>query len=59
MSTIARSRRLFRHASLEILVHVPAARGAMERLRAHAIRHRRGFTRDAEIHPLGASRRWI
>lgn len=35
------------------------SRAAMERLRAHAIRHRRGFTLDAEIRPLGGGRRWM
>jgi PAS domain-containing protein len=35
------------------------SRSAVERLRAHAIRHRRGFTIDAEIRPLDQARRWI
>ena len=32
---------------------------AMERLRAYALRHRRGFTLDAEIRPSGAKPRWM
>lgn len=35
------------------------SRAAMERLRAHAIRHRRGFTLDAEIATVGGERRWM
>ena len=35
------------------------SRAAMERLRAHAIRHRRGFTLDAEIRPAQGEHRWI
>lgn len=35
------------------------SRAAMERLRAHAIRHRRGFTLDVAIVPPGARRRWV
>ena len=34
-------------------------RAAMERLRAHAIKHRRGFTLDAEIRPVSGERRWM
>lgn len=37
-----------------------ASRAAMERLRAHAIRHRRGFTLDIRITPVGAAApRWL
>lgn len=36
-----------------------ASRAAMERLRAHAIKHRRGFTLDAEIIPGHGSPRWM
>lgn len=32
---------------------------AMERLRAYAIRHRRGFTLDAEIRPATGEPRWM
>lgn len=35
------------------------SRVAMERLRAHAIRHKRGFTLDAQINPLIGGERWI
>lgn len=35
------------------------SRAAMEKLRAYAIRHRRGFTIDVEIKPARASRRWM
>jgi len=35
------------------------SRAAMERLRAYAIRHRRGFTLDAEILPISGARRWM
>lgn len=36
-----------------------ASRAAMERLRAYAIRHRRGFTLDAEIFTARGERRWM
>ena len=36
------------------------SRAAMERLRAYAIRHKRGFTIDAEIRPAtGGASRWM
>lgn len=35
------------------------SRAAMEKLRAYAIRHRRGFTLDVEIKPAQADRRWM
>lgn len=35
------------------------SRAALERLRAHAIRHRRGFTLDTEVCLPGVSARWI
>ncbi|HET6535523.1 MAG TPA: hypothetical protein VFG41_05015 [Sphingomicrobium sp.] len=35
------------------------SRAAMERLREHAIRYRRGFTLDAEIRPTSGERRWM
>ncbi|HET8749528.1 MAG TPA: hypothetical protein VFM42_02175 [Sphingomicrobium sp.] len=35
------------------------SRAAMERLRAHAIRYRRGFTLDAEIRPVSGENRWM
>lgn len=39
--------------------YVESSRVVMERLRAHAIRHRRGFTLDAEIRPLTGGSRWM
>jgi PAS domain-containing protein len=35
------------------------SRAAMERLRAYAIRHKRGFTIDAEICPPASDSRWM
>lgn len=35
------------------------SRAAMEKLRAYAIRHRRGFTLDVEIRPATAAPRWM
>ncbi len=35
------------------------SRDEMQRLRAYAIRHRRGFTLDAEICPAVGGRRWM
>jgi PAS domain-containing protein len=35
------------------------SRALMERLRAHAIKHRRGFTLDAEIKPAVGGNRWM
>lgn len=35
------------------------SRDAMERLRAYAIKHRRGFTLDVEIGPPAGRRRWV
>lgn len=35
------------------------SRAAMEKLRAYAIKHRRGFTLDVEIRPDAARRRWM
>ncbi len=35
------------------------SRAAMERLRARAIKHRRGFTIDVEIRPAGGEHRWV
>ena len=35
------------------------SRAAMERLRAHAIRHKRGFTLDIELRPTIGGSRWI
>lgn len=35
------------------------SRAAMERLRAYALKHRRGFTLDVEIAPANGGLRWI
>lgn len=37
----------------------PESRSALERLRSHAIRHRRGFTIDVAIDPPGQPLRWL
>jgi hypothetical protein len=39
--------------------YVSESRVAMERLRAHAIEHKRGFTLDVEIEPTSGERRWM
>lgn len=40
-------------------LYCEGSRAAMEKLRAYAIRHRRGFTLDAEIRPMQGARRWM
>jgi PAS domain-containing protein len=42
-----------------VLRYVSESRSAMERLRAHAIEHRRGFTLDVEMEPASGARRWM
>jgi PAS domain-containing protein len=42
-----------------VSLYAEASRAAMERLRAHAIRHRRGFTLDVAIVPVGQRQRWL
>lgn len=42
-----------------VALYAEDSRAAMERLRAYAIKHRRGFTLDAEIRPALAGSRWI
>ena len=42
-----------------LALYAEPSRAAMERLRNHAIRHRRGFTLDIEISPIGARTRWL
>lgn len=42
-----------------VALYAEHSRAAMERLRAYALRHRRGFTLDAEIIPAQGSRRWM
>lgn len=40
-------------------LYAEPSRAAMERLRAHAIKHRRGFTLDAEIVPVTGPAKWM
>jgi PAS domain-containing protein len=40
-------------------LYAEPSRAAMERLRAHAIKHRRGFTVDAEIMPVNGPSKWM
>lgn len=40
-------------------LYAEPSRSAMERLRAHAIKHRRGFTLDAEIIPVTGPSKWM
>jgi PAS domain-containing protein len=40
-------------------LYAEESRALMERLRAYAIRHRRGFTLDAEIRPADGGQRWM
>lgn len=42
-----------------VALYGEASRAAMERLRAHAIAHRRGFTLDVEIAPAAGRSRWV
>lgn len=42
-----------------VALYAESSRAAMERLRAYSIKHRRGFTLDAEILPVKGSSRWM
>jgi PAS domain-containing protein len=42
-----------------VALYAEHSRAAMERLRAHAIKHRRGFTLDVEIRPASGASRWM
>lgn len=42
-----------------VALYAEGSRAAMETLRAHAIKHRRGFTLDVEIRPAAAPARWM
>lgn len=42
-----------------VALYEDGSRAAMEKLRAYAIRHRRGFTVDVEIKPVTAPSRWM
>lgn len=40
-------------------LYAERSRAALDRLRAHAIRHRRGFTLDVELRPADGGHRWM
>ena len=42
-----------------VALYCEGSRAAMETLRAYALRHRRGFTLDAELAPVSGARRWM
>ena len=42
-----------------LAVYTEESRAAVERLREHAIRHRRGFTIDVELRPHDRASRWM
>ena len=42
-----------------IALYSERSRAAMERLRAHGIRHKRGFTLDVEVRPATGGQRWM
>lgn len=42
-----------------VALYCEESRAAMEQLRSHAIKHRRGFTIDAEIRTGAGDRRWM
>ena len=42
-----------------VSLYAENSRACLERLRAHAIKHRRGFTLDAEIRPAVGGTRWM
>lgn len=44
---------------LTVACYAEHSRAAMERLRAHAIKFRRGFTLDVEVGPPAGQRRWV
>ena len=54
---IPRGAAIARHET--VALYAEGSRAAMEKLRAYAIRHRRGFTLDVEIRPVHAPRRWM
>jgi len=49
--------RLLRNEVLPL--YAEESRVLMEQLRAYAIRHRRGFTLDAELRPANGGQRWM
>lgn len=54
---LPRDARLSRDAI--VALYREGSRAAMERLRAYAIKHRRGFTVDMEIRTVAGRRRWM
>ncbi len=44
---------------LAVSIYAPRSRGAMEELRAHALRFRRGFTVDVELRQPSGDTRWM
>ena len=42
-----------------VALYCDGSRAVMDHLRSYAIRHRRGFTIDAEIRTVGGERRWM
>jgi PAS domain-containing protein len=54
---LPRDARLTREVT--VALYSEGSRAAMERLRAYAIRHKRGFTLDAEIRPGQGGPRWM
>jgi PAS domain-containing protein len=42
-----------------VALYCEGSRAAMERLRKYAIRHKRGFTLDAEVRPATGGSRWM
>jgi PAS domain-containing protein len=42
-----------------VALYAEESRAAMERLRAYAIQHRRGFTLDVELRPASGEIRWM
>ena len=54
---IPRDARLRREEA--VALYAEGSRAAMERLRAYAIKHKRGFTLDAELRPAQGGARWM
>lgn len=53
------SRRIDPNRPVSLTLYRHDSRAALERLRAYAIKHKRGFTLDAEICPASANLRWM
>jgi PAS domain-containing protein len=54
---LPRGSHVTRHEALAF--YSEGSRAALERLRAYAIKHKRGFTLDVEIAPATGGRRWM